>query len=135
MKTRRWPTLSHPSCRSPDKPLIAVLPFANLSADPEQEHFSDGITKDIITNLSRFRDLFVIASHSSFASKDKAVKFREVSPELGVRYVVEGSIRTSGSKVRITAQLIDASTSHHIWAETFDGDLEDVVRGSGRSCP
>src|SRR6266851_5333760 len=101
----------------PDKPSIAVLPFANMSGDPEQEYFTDGITEDIITELSRFRSLFVIARNSSFSYKGKPVDARLVARELGVRYVLEGSIRKATSRIRLTAQLIDGSTGNHIWAE------------------
>jgi len=110
----------------PDKPSIAVLPFSNMSGDPEQEYFSDGITEDIITELSRFPTLFVIARNSSFAYKGQSVDVRRVAEELGVRYVLEGSIRRAGQRVRITAQLIDSETGKHIWAERYDRDLEDI---------
>ncbi len=110
----------------PDKPSIAVLPFTNMSGDPEQEYFSDGITEDIITELSRFRSLFVIARNSSFAFKGQAVDIGEVGRRLGVAYVVEGSVRRAGSRVRVTAQLIEAETGAHIWAERNDRDLEDI---------
>ena len=110
----------------PDKPSIAVLPFANMSGDPEQEYFTDGITEDIITELSRFHSLFVIARNSSFAYKGKAIDVRIVAKELGVRYMLEGSIRRSGSRIRVTAQLIDALTGNHIWAEKYDRVLEDI---------
>ncbi|HXV26135.1 MAG TPA: tetratricopeptide repeat protein [Alphaproteobacteria bacterium] len=109
-----------------DKPFIAVLPFTNMSGDPEQEYFSDGITEDIITELSRFRSLFVIARHSSFAFKGKAVTVQQVGRELGVEYVLEGSVRRAGNRVRITAQLIDARTGAHIWAERLDRDMGDL---------
>lgn len=110
----------------PDKPSIAVLPFVNMSGDPEQEYFSDGITEDIIIELSRFRSLFVIASHSSFAFRGKAVDLRDVSRQLGVRYVVEGSVRKSGNRLRITAQLVDAMFNNHIWAERYDREVDDI---------
>jgi TolB-like protein/Tfp pilus assembly protein PilF len=110
----------------PDKPSIAVLPFVNMSGDPEQEYFADGITEDIITNLSRFRDLFVIASHSSFAYKGKAVKIQDVSRELGARYILEGSVQKSAGRVRIAAQLVDGHTGGHLWAERYDRQLEDI---------
>jgi adenylate cyclase len=110
----------------PDKPSIAVLPFVNLSSDPEQEYFSDGITEDLITDLSRLSGLFVIARNSTFTDKGKAVKVEEVGRELGVRYVLEGSVRKAGSRVRITAQLVDATTSHHLWAERYDRELTDI---------
>jgi adenylate cyclase len=110
----------------PDKPSIAVLPFANMSGDPEQEYFSDGITEDIISSLSRIGWLFVIARNSSFLLKGKAVDVRQVSNELGVRYVIEGSVRKATNKIRITAQLIDAQSSAHLWAERYDRDLDDI---------
>ena len=110
----------------PSKPSIAVLPFANMSGDPEQEYFSDGITEDIITELSRFRFLFVIARNSSFAYKGRALDLREIGRNLGVRYIVEGSIRRTGNRVRVTAQLIDAGTGNHLWAERYDRKLEDI---------
>ena len=110
----------------PDQPSIAVLPFTNLSGDPEQEYFADGLVEDIITALSRVRSFFVIARNSSFTYKGRAVDVRQVSRELGVRYVLEGSIRKAGSRVRITGQLIDATTGHHVWADRFEGDLSDI---------
>ena len=110
----------------PDKPSIAVLPFNNMSGDPEQEYFSDGITEDIITELSRFRSLFVIARNSSFAYKGQAVKIQDVGKDLGVRYVLEGSVRKAGNRVRITGQLIDAQNGSHVWAQRYDRELEDI---------
>jgi TolB-like protein/Tfp pilus assembly protein PilF len=110
----------------PDKPSIAVLPFENLSGDREQEYFADGVVEDIITALSRFRELFVIARNSSFTYRGRAVDIKQVGRELGVHYVLEGSIRKAGNRVRITGQLIDASTGAHLWADRFDGALEDV---------
>jgi adenylate cyclase len=110
----------------PDKPSIAVLPFANLSGDPDQEYFTDGVTEDIITELSRFRSLFVIARHSTFTYKGNAIDVRIVAKELGVRYVLEGSIRRSGNRIRVSGQLIDAVSGNHIWADRFDRLLEDV---------
>jgi len=110
----------------PEKPSLAVLPFANMSGDPEQEFFADGIAEDIITGLSRFRSLFVIARNSSFTYKDTAVDVREVGRQLGVRYVLEGSVRRAGNRVRVTAQLIEAETGSHLWAERFDRELEDI---------
>jgi TolB-like protein/class 3 adenylate cyclase/Flp pilus assembly protein TadD len=110
----------------PDRPSIAVLPFQNMSGDPEQEYFADGIVEDIITALSRFKSLFVIARNSSFTFKGKAVDIKKVGRELGVRYVLEGSIRKAGGRVRITGQLIDAASGAHLWADKFDGSLEDV---------
>jgi adenylate cyclase len=110
----------------PDKPSIAVLPFQNMSGDPEQEYFADGMVEDIITALSRFGELFVIARNSTFAYKGKSIDIRQVGRELGVRYVLEGSVRKAGNRVRITGQLIDASSGAHLWADRFDGDLEDI---------
>jgi adenylate cyclase len=110
----------------PDKPSIAVLPFVNMSRDPEQEFFSDGMTEEIITALSKVPNLFVIARNSTFTYKGKPVKVKKVSEELGVRYVLEGSVQKSGDRVRITAQLIDALSSHHLWAERYDRDLKDI---------
>jgi adenylate cyclase len=110
----------------PDKPSIAVLPFTNMSGDPEQEYFADGLVEDIITALSRVKAFFVIARNSSFTYKGRAVDVRQVSRELGVRYVLEGSIRKAGTRVRIVGQLVDATTGHHVWADRFDGDLSDI---------
>ena len=110
----------------PDKPSIAVLPFENLSGDPEQEYFSDGITEDIITDLSKISGLFVISRHSVFTYKGKAIKIAEVGQELGVRHVLEGSVRKANGRVRITAQLVDATTEGHLWAERYDRDLKDI---------
>jgi adenylate cyclase len=110
----------------PDKPSIAVLPFANMSGDPEQEYFVDGMVEEIITALSRIRWLFVIARNSSFTYKSQAVDVKQVGRELGVRYVLEGSVRKAGGRVRITAQLIDTTNGAHLWADRFDGALEDV---------
>jgi adenylate cyclase len=110
----------------PDKPSIALLPFANLSGDPEQEYFADGMVEEIITALSRIPWLFVIARNSSFTYKGQAIDVKQVGRELGVRYILEGSVRKAGGRVRITAQLIEAETGSHIWADRFDGSLEDV---------
>ena len=110
----------------PDKPSIAVLPFQNMSGDPEQEYFTDGMVEDIITALSRFKSLFVIARNSSFTYKGKAVDIKQVGRELGVRYVLEGSVRKAGGNVRITGQLIEAATGAHLWANRFDGSLDDI---------
>jgi TolB-like protein len=110
----------------PDKPSIAVLPFENLSGDPEQEYFSDGITEDLITDLSKISGLFVIARNSVFIYKEKAVKIAEVGRELGVRYVLEGSVRKANGRVRITAQLVDTTTEGHLWAERYDQDLKNI---------
>jgi adenylate cyclase len=110
----------------PDNPSIAVLPFQNMSGDPDQEYFADGMVEDIITALSRFKSLFVIARNSSFAYKGKAVDIKQVGRELGVRYVLEGSVRKAGNRVRITGQLIEAGANRHLWADKFDGALEDV---------
>ncbi len=109
-----------------DKPSIAVLPFNNMSGDPEQEFFADGMTEDIITELSRFRELFVISRNSSFKYKGKPVEVRKFAQELGVQYVVEGSVRKAGNRVRITVQLIDAETDRHVWAERYDRELADI---------
>jgi TolB-like protein len=110
----------------PDKPSIAVLPFLNLSGDPEQEYFADGMAEEIITALSRIRWLFVIARNSSFTYKGQPVDVKQVGRELGVRYILEGSVRKAGGRMRITAQLIDATAGTHLWADRFDGSLEDV---------
>jgi TolB-like protein len=110
----------------PDKPSIAVLPFENMSRDPEQEYFVDGLVEDIVTGLSRFKSLFVIARNSTFAYKGKSPDIRQVGRELGVRYVLEGSVRKVGNRIRITGQLIDAANGTNLWADRFDGALEDV---------
>jgi len=110
----------------PDKPSIAVLPFQNMSGDPEQEYFADGMVEEIITGLARIKWLFVIARNSSFTYKGKAVDVRQVGRELGVRYVLEGGVRKAGNRLRITAQLLEAETGVHLWADRFDGALEDV---------
>ena len=110
----------------PDRPSIAVLPFQNMSGDPEQEYFADGMVEEIITALSRIRWLFVIARNSSFAYKGRAIDKKQVGRELGVRYVLEGSVRKAGNRVRITAQLIEALDGAHLWADRFDGSLEDI---------
>src|ERR1700730_17255176 len=110
----------------PEKPSIAVLPFQNMSGDQEQEYFADGMTEDLITDLSKASGLFVIARNSSFAYKGKPVKVQEIGRDLGVRFVLEGSIRKAGNRVRITAQLIDAASGGHLWAERFDRDLTDI---------
>jgi TolB-like protein len=110
----------------PDKPSIAVLPFANLSGDPEQEYFADGMVEEIITALSRIRWLFVIARNSTFTYKGQAVDVKQIGRSLGVRYVLEGSVRKGGGRVRIAAQLIEATTGAHLWADRFDGSMEDV---------
>ena len=115
-----------PAPSLPDKPSIAVLPFVNLSQDPEQEYFSDGMTEDLITDLSKLAGLFVISRNSVFVYKGKAIKPEDVSRELGVRYVLEGSVRKAGNRVRITAQLIDATSDYHLWAERYDRELKDI---------
>jgi TolB-like protein len=115
-----------PALPLPDKPSIAVLPFANMSGDPEQEYFADGMVEEIITALSQIRWLFVIARNSTFTYKGRAVDVKQVGRELGVRYVLEGSVRKAGTQVRITGQLIDALTGTHLWASRFDGSLEDI---------
>jgi adenylate cyclase len=111
---------------NPKKPSIAVLPLVNMSGDPEQEFFADGLTEDIITELSRFRDLLVISRNSTFVYKGKAVKVQEVAREFAVEYVLEGSVRKAGGRIRVTVQLIDAETDRHIWAERYDRELEDI---------
>ena len=115
-----------PTPALPDKPSIAVLPFDNLSGDPDQEYFADGMTEDITTGLTRFRSLFVIARNSTFAYKGKSPDVREVARDLGIRYVLEGSVRRVGERIRITGQLIDAETGIHLWAERYDRELEDI---------
>jgi TolB-like protein/class 3 adenylate cyclase len=118
--------LPQPALPLPDKPSIAVLPFANMSGDPEQEYFADGMVEEIITALSRIRWLFVIARNSSFSYRGQTVDVEQVGRELGVRYVLEGSVRKGGNRVRITGQLIDALTGTHLWVDRFDGSLEDI---------
>jgi adenylate cyclase len=110
----------------PDKPSVAVLPFTNMSADPEQEFFADGIAEDVITALSRYPSLFVIARNSCFTYKGRAVDVKEVGRELGVRYVLEGSLRKARNRIRVTAQLVEAETGKHVWAERYDRDLADI---------
>jgi TolB-like protein len=110
----------------PDKPSIAVLPFTNISGDCEQDYFADGMAEEIITALSRCTWLFVIARNSSFTYRSRTVDVRQIGRDLGVRYVIEGSVRRSGSRLRFTGQLVDATTGAHIWADRFDGDLSDV---------
>jgi adenylate cyclase len=123
IKTRRP---DKPSLPLPDKPSIAVLPFVNMSDDPEQEYFSDGISEDIITSLSHLPSMLVIARNSTFIYKGKSVNVHQVSRELGVKYILEGSVRKVGNRVRVTAQLIDGTTGHHLWAERYDRKLEDI---------
>jgi len=131
-RVREPAAVNPPSARAqpilplPDKPSIAVLPFANMSGDPEQEYFADGMVEEIITALSRIRWLFVIARNSTFTYKGRAVDVKQVGRELGVRYVLEGSVRKASGRVRITGQLIDSATGAHIWAERFDGSLENI---------
>jgi adenylate cyclase len=110
----------------PDKPSIAVLPFTNMSGDAEQDYLADGITEDLITALARLRWLFVIARHSTFAFKGRAVDVRDVARELGVRYILEGSVRRAGGRIRVTGQLIDATTGKHLWAQKYDRELADI---------
>ncbi len=119
-------TTSNAPLPLPDKPSIVVLPFDNMSGDPAQDHFADGITEDIITELSRFSDLFVIARNSAFTYKGRAVKVQNIREELGVHYVVEGSVRKSGDRVRVTVQLIDSETGNHLWADRYDRELVDI---------
>jgi adenylate cyclase len=120
------PATEKPTLSLPDKPSIAVLPFQKMSGDPEQDYFADGMVEDIITGLSRIKWLFVIARNSSFTYRGKAVDVRQVGRELGVRYLVEGGVRKSGSRLRVTAQLVEAETGAHLWADKFDGELKDV---------
>jgi len=120
------PSVGAPLLALPDKPSIAVLPFANMSNDPEQEFFADGIAEDIITALSRYPSLFVIARNSCFTYKGRAVDVKQVGRELGVRYVLEGSLRKAGNRIRVTAQLVEAETGNHVWAERYDRDLADI---------
>jgi adenylate cyclase len=110
----------------PDKPSIVVLPFVNMSKDPEQEYFSDGITENLTTDLSQLSGFFVISRNSAFTYKGKAVNVKEVSRELGVRHVVEGSVQKAGDRVRINAQLVDTMTGHHVWTERYDRELKDI---------
>ncbi|PYN36150.1 MAG: adenylate/guanylate cyclase domain-containing protein [Candidatus Rokuibacteriota bacterium] len=122
----RWLTPESAGLPLPDRPSVAVLPFANLSQDSAQEYFSDGVTEDLITGLSKVSGLFVIARNSVFTYKGRAVKIRDVGRDLGVRYVLEGGVQRSGSRVRITAQLVDATTGYHIWAERYDREVRDI---------
>jgi adenylate cyclase len=115
-----------PALALPDKPSIAVLAFTNMSGDPEQEYFSDGISEDIITDLSKLSELYVIARNSTFTYKGKPIDVRQIGRELGVRYVLEGSVRKAGNRVRVTGQLIDTANGAHIWADRFDRDLTDI---------
>src|SRR5206468_3414951 len=120
------PSERPPPMPLPDKPSIAVLPFTNLSGDPAQEYFSDGLTEVLTSDLSKISSLFVIARNSAFTYKGKTVKVQDVSKELGVRYVMEGSVRKMESQVRITAQLVDALTGQHLWAERYDRPVTDL---------
>src|SRR5262245_37637353 len=122
----RWLRPASPALALPDRPSVAVLPFTNLSGDPTQEYFSDGVTEDLITGLSNVSGLFVIARNSVFTYKGKVVKVGDVGRDLGVRYVLEGGIQRAGSRVRITAQLVDATTGYHIWAERYDREVRDI---------
>jgi adenylate cyclase len=125
-KEKPIPAPVRPPLALPDKPSIAVLPFANMSNDPDQEFFADGIAEDIITVLSRYPSLFVIARNSTFTYKGRAVDVKQIGHELGVRYVLEGSLRKSGNRIRVTAQLVEAETGNHVWAEHYDRDLADI---------
>jgi len=126
------PMPATPAATSISQPLVAprlsivVLPFANLSDDPEQQYFADGITEDLTTDLSRIADMFVISRNTAFSYRNKPINTKQIGRELGVRYVLEGSVRRSGNQIRITAQLIDAETDAHLWAERFDGDTTDL---------
>jgi adenylate cyclase len=126
VRAKEEPAIGRSALTLPDKPSIAVLPFQNMSGDAEQEYFADGIVEEIITALSRFHQLFVIARNSSFTYKGRAVDVKQVGRELGVRYVLEGSVRKAGKRARITGQLIDASTGNHLWADRYDVALEDI---------
>jgi adenylate cyclase len=117
---------SQPSLTLPDKPSVAVLPFTNMSADPEQDFFGDGIAEDIITALSRYPSLFVIARNSCLTYKGRAADVKQVGRELGVRYALEGGLRKAGNRIRVTAQLVEADTGKHVWAERYDRDLADI---------
>src|SRR5262249_15189853 len=119
-------TSSRPNLPLPEKPSIAVLPFQNMSGDTAQDYFSDGITEDIITELSRFRSLFVIARNSSFSLRAKSIDVTEIGRRLGVRYVVEGSVRKAGNRVRVTVELVDAGSGNHLWGERYDRELEEI---------
>ena len=119
-------SVEHMAFPLPDKPSIAVLPFTNMSNDAEQEYFTDGMTEDLITDLSKLSGLFVIARNSAFTYKNKVVKVKQIAEELGVRYVLEGSVRKAEDQVRINAQLIDATTGGHLWAERYDGVISNV---------
>ena len=121
-----YPSSGHAALPLPDGPSIAILPFQNMSGDPDQDYFADGMVDEITTALSRFKSLFVIARNSSFTYKGKAVDIKQVGRELGVRYVLEGSVRKAAGKVRIIGQLIDAATGMHLWADRFEGDLSDI---------
>src|SRR5215831_11551732 len=122
------PWLQSPALPLPDKPSIVVLPFVNMSQDPEQEYFSDGLTEVLTGDLSKISSLFVIARNSAFTYKGKAVKVQDVGREMGVRYVLEGSVLKAEGQVRITAQLIDATTGYHLWSERYDRPLQDILR-------
>lgn len=124
----RGPPMRSTPLALPDKPSLAVLPFVNLSNDPDQEYFSDGITEDIITELSRFRSLFVVASHSSFKYKRQAGKTQEIASDLGVAYVVDGSIQRAGGRIRVNVRLADAQSGTQLWSERYDRELEDILR-------
>ena len=123
---RAMDSVVQPSLPLPDKPSVAVLPFTNMSAGPEHEFFGDGIAEDVITALSRYPSLFVIARNSSFTYKGRAVDVKQIGRELGIRYVLEGSLRKSGNRIRVTAQLVEAETGKHVWAERYDRDLADI---------
>jgi adenylate cyclase len=124
---------SRPTLPLPERPSVAVLPFENMSGDPAQDYFSDGIAEDVITELSRFRSLFVVARNSSFSMRGKTVDVTEVGRRLGVRYVVEGSVRKAGKRIRVRMQLLDAASGSHLWSERYDRELEDIFELQDRS--
>jgi TolB-like protein len=129
------PPVATPSLPLPEKPSIAVLPFATMSGDPEQEYFADGMVEEIITALSRVRSFFVIARNSSFTYKGKPIDVKQVGRELGVRYILEGGVRKAGNRVRITCQLINAPSAHHVWADRFEATLDDIFDLQDRKSP
>ena len=124
-----------PNNRLQEKISIAVLPFVNMSGDPEQEYFTDGICDDLITDLSKIPDLMVTSRNSAFMYKRKSVKTHKIAEELGVRYILEGSVRKADNRIRITAQLVDTKTGHHLWAERYDENIRSIFIYSGQNYP